>query len=307
VRFDKKKFSFLFPTKKKMFPNNSNIEGAAHIAQEFAKIIPKRPKYFLPLAAATLVGSFLLYRSFKIVPAGHVGIVDTFGKVNNQFLNSGFHFVNPFAKVSKISIKTRKISSNISVPSQEGMLIELESSLLYKLDAEKVVEIYKTVGLNYEDVILSPQLDSTIRHVTSKYDAKALYTSTGREMMTNEVKQELQTAIQNRGIIVEDIPLKNIKLPKKLTEAIEFKLSAEQESQKMKFVLEKETLEAERKRIEATGISDFQKIVSEGISEQLLIWKGIEATEKLAESNNSKVVVIGGGKSGLPLILNTEK
>eukprot|EP01080_Neovahlkampfia_damariscottae_P006208 gene6208-10214_t len=228
-------------------------------------------RYLLPL----ILGGTLIYKCLNIIPAGNIGVVDIF-PVQEKVLQLGIHVVNPFAKVAKISLQTRKLSSTIQVPSQEGVVIELESSLLYKLDTSKVVEMYKTVGLNYEKV-------------------------------TKDVKNELQDLIGHRGVIVEDVPLKNIKLPEKLTKEIEFKLSAEQESQKMKFILEKEKLEAERKRIEAQGISDFQKIVSEGISEQLLVWKGIEATEKLAESTNSKVIVVGGGKNGLPLILNSKK
>jgi prohibitin 1 len=111
--------------------------------------------------------------------------------------------------------------------------------------------------------------------------------------------------VSERGIDIEDVPLRNIILPPNLTKSIEEKLSAEQQSERMKFVLEKEKFEAERKSIEAKGISDFQKIVSEGISQPLLTWKGIEATQQLAQSQNSKIIIIGG-KDGLPIILNTD-
>ncbi len=131
---------------------------------------------------------------------------------------------------------------------------------------------------------------------------KLLYTG-AREQLASEITSELAKNVGNRGIIIEDAPLRQIILPAGLSRSIEEKLQAEQESQRMSFVLQKETQEAERKRIEAKGIADFQVIVSDGINANLLKWKGIEATENLAKSPNTKVVVIGAGKDGLPLIL----
>ena len=138
--------------------------------------------------------------------------------------------------------------------------------------------------------------------MTARYEAKALYTAS-REKLAGEILEELGKLVGPRGITVEQAPLRQIKLPDRLTKSIEEKLQAEQESQRMAFVLQKEEKEADRKRIEARGIADFQDIVSKGISDQLLQWKGIEATEKLANSSNTKVIVIGSGKNGLPLIL----
>ncbi len=152
--------------------------------------------------------------------------------------------------------------------------------------------------------MLIPQFRSVARGVTAGYEAKALYTSE-REMISTLIKDELQKIVEPRGVIVESVPLRRIILPKGLQDAIEEKLRAEQESQRMQFILLKEKQEAERKRIEAKGIADFQHIVSQGISEQLLRWKGIEATEKIANSPNTKVIIVGG-KDGLPLILDTK-
>ena len=186
------------------------------------------------------------------------------------------------------------------------MCVQLELSLLFSLDPDNASKIYKTVGPNYEEIILTPQFRSVVRGVTAKYEAKALYTASREELQT-AIKDELQSLVGPRGIIVESAPMRQIVLPPGLTASIEEKLKAEQESQRMQFVLKKEEQEADRKRIEAKGISDFQEIVSKGISEQLLKWKGIEATEKLAMSNNSKIVVIGSGKDGLPIILGGDK
>jgi len=243
-----------------------------------------------------------LFQCFTIVPAGSVGIIDFLGNVNENTLKSGVSPVNPFANVVKFSIKTLEIKENMSIPSKEGLTVGLEISVLYHLNPDKAASIYKTVGENYAEIILQPQFRSAVRGVTAKYEAKALYTSE-REILAREIASDISSLVKERGITIEKVALRQITLPAGLTAAIEEKLKAEQESQRMQFVLQREQLEADRKRIEAQGIADFQKIVSQGISDQLLKWKGIEATEKLAQSGNSKIVVIGG-KDGLPLILN---
>jgi regulator of protease activity HflC (stomatin/prohibitin superfamily) len=242
---------------------------------------------------------------FTVVPAGNVGVVDFFGTVSDNTLKAGINVVNPLARVVKFSVKTEEIKEVMDVPSKEGMTVQLEISGLYHLNPEKAAEVYKTVGENYVEVILEPQFRSVARGVTAGYEAKALYTSE-REMLAQILLTDLQKLVEPRGITVEATPLRRIGLPAGLTASIEAKLRAEQESQQMQFVLTKEKQEADRKRIEAQGISDFQNIVARGISEQLLRWKGIEATEKLANSQNTKVIVIGAGKDGLPLILDTK-
>ncbi len=241
-------------------------------------------------------------QTFTVVPAGMVGVVDFFGKVSDNTLKSGVNMVNPLAKVVKFNIKTQEIKEEMNVPSKEGLPIQLEISLLYKLNPDKANEIYKTVGPTYTQIILIPQFRSVVRGVTARYEAKALYTAS-RERLATEITQELDSLVGPRGIIIERAPMRQIILPARLTQSITEKLQAEQESQRMTFVLNKERQEAERKRIEAEGIRDFQRIVSEGINTNLLRWKGIEATEKLANSSNTKVVVIGSGKDGLPIIL----
>ena len=254
-----------------------------------------------------LIGTFgaiavAVFQLFTVIPAGTVGVVDFLGMVSDVTLKSGVNLVNPAANVHKFSIKTQEIKENMNVPSKEGLGVELEVSLLFKLDPEKADKIYKEVGPNYIDIILKPQFRSVVRGVTAKYEAKALYTAS-RTQLADEIKEDLSELVGPRGIIIEEAPLRQIILPAGLIASIEEKLKAEQESQRMAFVLKKEQQEAERKRIEAQGISDFQQIVSEGINNQLLRWKGIEATEKLANSTNTKIVVIGSGKDGLPLIL----
>jgi len=243
---------------------------------------------------------------FTVVPAGTVGVIDFLGMVSDNTLKAGVNLVNPMANVIKFSIKTQELKEVMEVPSEEGLSVSLEISLLYRLNPDQANQIYKTVGPNYGDIILIPQFRSVVRGVTAKYQAKALYTAS-REALASEIMGELEKLVGPRGINVEAAALREIKLPSRLTQSIEEKLQAEQESERMQFVLKREEQEAERKRIEAKGISDFQNIVSEGINEQLLKWKGIEATEKLAQSENTKIVVIGSGKDGLPIILGGDK
>lgn len=263
----------------------------------------KRQETTFSLVAFLVASVIAFINVFTIVPAGTVGVVDFLGKVSDTTLKPGVNLVNPVANVIKYSFKTQEIKENMNVPSKEGLSVQLEISLLFSLDPSKANEIYKTVEAgDYLNVVLIPQFRSVVRGVTARYEAKALYTAS-REKLAGEIISELGNLVGPRGVTVESAALRQIVLPPRLTQSIEEKLQAEQESQRMAFVLKKEEQEAERKRIEAKGIADFQTIVSEGINEQLLKWKGIEATEKLANSQNSKIVVIGAGKDGLPIIL----
>lgn len=256
-------------------------------------------------AVSVLFVLIAISQILTVVPAGHVGVVDFFGTVSETTLKSGINPVNPLARVIKFSVKTQEIKEVMDVPSKEGLTVQLEVSALFHLNPERAAEVYKTIGENYVQIILEPQFRSVARGVTAGYEARALYTSE-RELLAQTVQKELERIVEPRGITIESTPLRRVGLPMGLTQAIEEKLRAEQESQRMQFVLTKEKQEADRKRIEAQGIADFQNIVAKGISEALLRWKGIEATEKLANSQNAKVVIIGSGKDGLPIILDTK-
>ena len=251
----------------------------------------------------TIVAVFIAaIQIFTVIPAGSVGVVDFLGSVSDNTLKAGVNIVNPLANIVKFTIKTQEFKETMVVPSKEGLSVQLEISLLYHLNPDNASRIYKTVGENYQEIILVPQFRSVVRGITARFEAKALYTAE-REVLGKEMEKELSKLVEPRGITIEAAPLRQMVLPEGLSASIEEKLKAEQESQRMEFVLTREKQEAERKRIEAKGIADFQDIVSKGISDQLLKWKGIEATEKLANSQNSKVIVIGSGKDGLPLIL----
>ena len=249
---------------------------------------------------------FAISQFWTVIPAGHVGVVDFFGVVSDNTLYPGVNLVNPIANIIKFDARTQELKEEMTVPSKEGLTVQLEISILFSLSFENANKIYKTVGEDYVEKILIPQFRSVVRGVTAKYEARSLYTA-DREKLAKEIETELASLVGPRGITLEAAPMRQIKLPAGLTASIEEKLKSEQESQRMTFILERERQEAERKRIEAQGISDFQNIVAKGISDQLLKWKGIEATEKLANSPNSKIIVIGSGKDGLPIILGGDK
>jgi len=258
----------------------------------------------LGLVIVVLLAFFLFLAGgpFRTVPAGHVGVKDFFGSVSSETLPPGIRVVFPLTRVVKMSVQTQEIKEVAEVPSKEGLLLSLETSLLFQLDPNKAADIYRTVGADYQGTIVEPQFRSAIREITATYEAKALY-SAEREKIATEIFELFRRLAGQRGILVQQVLLRKINLPPVVANAIQEKLRREQEAEQMKFVLQKEQQEAERKRIEAQGIADFQRIVAQGISPQLLEWKGIEATEKLATSANSKVVVIGNSKNGLPIIL----
>jgi prohibitin 1 len=180
--------------------------------------------------------------------------------------------------------------------------MNLDTSLIYHLNPEKAAWVFQSIGADYEAKVVEPNLRAGIREATASHTANALYTGE-RELVAKQIHDQLTSQLSQSGFIVENVLLRDIQLPMTLKASIELKQQAEQEALAMNFRLQKEKQEAERKRIEAAGIRDFQQIVAQGISPALLEWKGIEATENLAKSANAKVVVIGNSKNGLPLIL----
>jgi prohibitin 1 len=249
-----------------------------------------------------IVVLIVLFLSTTSIPTGNVGVLTLFGRVTGDVLDEGIHLINPLKAVQKLSIQTQSVKESANTPSNEGLMLALDTSLLFRLDRTKAAQVYQTVGTNYADKIVEPTLRAAIRAATSAHTANALYTN-ARELVQQQIQEELTTQLAARGVIVEAVLLRDVQLPVMLKSSIEAKQQAEQDALRMSFILQKEKQEAERKRIEAQGIADFQKIVAQGISPQLLEWKGIEATEKLAMSSNTKVVVIGNPKNGLPLVL----
>ncbi len=253
----------------------------------------------LGISAVGLVGLTALLRCTAMVPAGHVAVIDTFGQVSDRVLPAGLHFKNPFASTINLSVQTQEIKETTQAPSKEGLMMDVDVSILYHLDPNQAKQVYQSVGANYQEVLVLPEFRSLIRNATAQYNAQDLYTSQ-RQAVGNQIRTDLNGVLVSRGIVVESTPLRNVTLPENLRRSIEAKMEADQASQKMQFVLAKEKQEADRKRIEAQGQADAQKIISQGLSEPILKFRQIEAMEKLADSKNSKVVVMGGdGKNVL--------
>ncbi|HZP17805.1 MAG TPA: prohibitin family protein [Terriglobales bacterium] len=254
------------------------------------------------LGIAGLVVIILLFNSVTRVATGHVGVLTLFGRVTGETLGEGIHLINPLKTNNQMSIQTQSLKESASVPSSEGLIMSMDTSLIYHLNPDRAADVFQKIGVDYEGRVVEPTLRSAIREATASHSANALYTGE-REIVAKQIFEQLSAQLQQRGLTVENVLLRDIQLPATLKASIEAKQQAEQEALAMNFRLQKETQEAQRKRIEAQGIRDFQQIVAQGISAQLLEWKGIEATENLAKSPNSKIVVIGNTKNGLPLIL----
>lgn len=247
------------------------------------------------LVAAGVGVLIVASRFLVITPTGQVGVLDQMGQVSQQVLTPGIHLRSPFARVINFSTRTKEFKETAEAPSKDGLVVTVDVSILYHVDPDKAKQLYQTVGGDYERVILVPQFRSLIRQVTANYDAKSLYTSQ-RQAVAQQLRQELGQTLATRGLVVEDILLRNVILPESIQTAVQEKLQAEQDSQRMEFVLQKERKEADRKRIEAQGIADSQRIISQGLTDKVLQFKQIEATEKLAQSQNAKVIVIGDQK-----------
>jgi prohibitin 1 len=254
------------------------------------------------LGIAAFLAVIFLFNCVTRVGTGHVGILTLFGKVTGETLGEGLHLINPLKTNNEMSIQTQTIKESANVPSSEGLMMSLDTSLIYHLNPDRAAEVFQKIGADYEAIVVEPTLRSAIREATASHTANALYTGE-REMVAKQILDQITNELSKRGLTVENVLLRDIQLPATLKASIEAKQQAEQEALAMNFRLQKETQEAQRKRIEAAGVRDFQQIVAQGITPSLLEWKGIEATENLAKSPNTKVVVVGSNKNGLPLIL----
>jgi regulator of protease activity HflC (stomatin/prohibitin superfamily) len=254
-----------------------------------------------PKILGAIVALFLVFNCTTRINTGHVGVLTLFSRVTGEVLPEGLHLINPLKAVHEMSVQTQTVKETASVPSTEGLILSLDTSLIFHLDRTRAAAVFQGIGENYEQKIVEPNLRSAIRAVTAMHNANALYTG-AREEVALKIEDELRAALAPQGIVVEHVLLRDVQLPAMLRTSIEAKQQAEQEALRMSFVLQKEKQEAERKRIEAQGIADFQHIVAQGISAPLLEWKGIEATEKIASSSNTKIVIVGNTKNGLPLV-----
>lgn len=262
-------------------------------------------KYFSlgGVVLAVVLGFFSLVR---VVPAGNVGVVDLWGNVEEQVKKPGINLVNPFVNLVIIDTQIQELKETMQVPSKEGLTMAVEISILYRLSPEKASNIYKTIGKDYAEVVVVPQFRSAVREATVFYEAKALYTSS-RDEITVKIFGDLEKMLFERGVILEKVLLRAVSLPLTVSAAIEQKLKAEQESEQMKFVLTKESQEAERKVIEAKGIAEAQGIINKTLTPAYLQHEAIKAQMMMAGSPSHTTVYIPSGDNGIPLVRTINK
>jgi regulator of protease activity HflC (stomatin/prohibitin superfamily) len=253
---------------------------------------------------------------FKVIDAGQVGVKTLFGKVENDVLYSGLNVVNPLVEVTNFDTKTQNYTMSgihdegmksgddaIRVLTADGLEVTIDLSVLYRVVPADAPKLIREIGVNYEDKIVRPITRTRIRDNAVYYEAIALY-STKRDEFQNSIFKTIDEDFRKRGLLLENLLVRNITLPTPVKAAIERKIEAEQEAQKMQFVLQKERQEAERKRVEAQGISDYQRIISESLSDKQLQYEQIKAYKELAASQNAKIIVLP--KQGANLLLNAQ-
>ena len=243
------------------------------------------------------------------VPSGHRGVFySTFGGGTEfgRIYGEGFNWHLPWNKMIVYQIQIQERKEDLSVLSSDGASIQMEVSILFAPEPGKLDSLQVVVGPDYYNSIIAPNIRGIARAVAGRYKPEEIY-STKREEVASAVFNELTSEAAKKWIVVQNVLIRDVQIPAKISEAINFKLAADQEAQRMQFINEKEKLEADRKRIEARGIADFQKIVATGLTDNYLKWKGIETTEKLATSQNAKVIVVGNSSSSLPIILSADK
>ncbi|AQG81307.1 prohibitin family protein [Spirosoma montaniterrae] len=264
---------------------------------------------------AVLIVLGLLTASIRQIDAGQVGVISLFGNVSDRTLESGLNFVNPLANVTEFDVKTQNYTMSathdegekqgddaIRVLTADGLEVVIDLTVLYRIVSAEAPRIYREIGPDYTDKVVRPITRTRIRDNAVYYDAVALY-STRRDEFQTRIYKTIEADFRKRGMMLEQLLIRNIDLPASVKRTIESKINAEQDAQKMQFVLAKERQEAERKRVEAQGIADYQRILSTGLSDKQLQYEQIKAQRELAQSPNAKIVIMGG-RGNVPLILN---
>lgn len=251
---------------------------------------------------------------FKQIDAGKVGVKSLYGSVQSDVLESGLHLINPLLDVTDFDIQTQNYTMSadhnegaqegddaIRVLSNDGLEVVIDLTVLYKISPMDAPKIFKQIGVNYTDKIVRPVTRTRIRDNAVYYDAVALY-STKRNEFQQRIFKSIEEDFKARGLILEQLLIRNINLPASVKTTIESKINAEQDAQKMQFVLQKEKQEAERKRVEAQGIADYQRIISSGLTDKQLQYEQIKAQKEIATSPNTKIIFMGKGSA--PVILS---
>ena len=260
----------------------------------------------------------ILTACVKQIDAGYVGVKSLFGKVQNDVLRSGLNFVNPLVDVRQLDVRTLNYTMSgihdegtksgddaIRVLTADGLEVTIDLSVLYKVIPEEAPRLIREIGIDYEDKIVRPITRTRIRDNSVYYDAVALY-SVKRDEFQDRIFKSIDADFKKRGLLLENLLVRNITLPASVKAVIEQKINAEQDAQKMQFVLQKEKQEAERKRVEAQGIADYQRIISESLSDRQLQYEQIKAMKELAGSANAKIILMPS-KGGTPIILDTKQ
>lgn len=256
----------------------------------------------------------ILSSCFVQISPGEVGVQTLFGKVQPGVLTEGLNVVNPLVEVVHFDVKTQNYTMSavhdegdqegddaIRVLTADGLEVVIDLSVLYHIIPEKGPDILRSIGKDIKSVIVRPVARTKIRDNAVYYDAVALY-STKREEFQQKIFSTIEKEFNTRGIVLENLLIRNIQLPESVKQTIESKINAEQESQKMKFVLEKERQEAERKRVEAQGIADYQRILTSTLTDKLIQYEQIKVQKELVTSPNAKIIVMGNGKTA-PILL----
>jgi regulator of protease activity HflC (stomatin/prohibitin superfamily) len=252
----------------------------------------------------------------KQIDAGQIGVSSLFGKVSNEVLTPGLNFINPLVTVYNVDIKTLNYTMSgvhnegekdgddaIRVLTSDGLEVTIDLTVLYRVVGTEAPRLIRETGLDYKDKIVRPLTRTKIRDNAVYFTAIDLY-STKRDQFQNRIFTSIEADFKKRGLILEQLLLRNITLPNNVKTSIEEKIKAEQDAQKMEFVLQKEKQEAERKRVEAQGITDYQRIISTGLNDKQLQYEQIQMMKGLITSPNSKVIVMGKGNT--PIILDSK-
>jgi regulator of protease activity HflC (stomatin/prohibitin superfamily) len=258
--------------------------------------------------AALAVMPFLEGCRCPVVQSGHRGIVfkSLSGGTSKEVVGEGLHVMPAWNSVIPYDTRVHEMKEQLAVISSNGLTMMVEASIRYRPKEDELFELQTKIGQDYDQKLIAPVVRSEARKVFGRYQPEEIY-STKREEIERQIYEEVLKALVGKHVVVEAVLVRDVSLPDTIKTAIADKLAEEQRSQKMKFTLDKERQEAQRKRVEAEGIATYQSIVRQGLTAEYLQWKGIEATQALALSPNTKIVVVGGGKSGLPVILQTDK
>jgi len=266
------------------------------------------------IGAVIAIAIGLMSSMFKQIDAGKVGVQSLYGNVQPDILESGLHVINPLLDITDFDIQTQNYTMSavhsegaqegddaIRVLSNDGLEVVIDLTVLYRVSPSESPKIYKQIGVDYIDKIVRPVTRTRIRDNAVYYDAVALY-STKRNEFQQRIYKSIEEDFKKRGLVLEQLLIRNINLPASVKLSIESKINAEQDAQKMTFVLQKEKQEAERKRVEAQGIADYQRIISMGLTDKQLQYEQIKAQKELAASPNTKIIFMNGKNT--PVILS---